>query len=285
MRKLVVTFSALALLISLLFPGRATAQTSAPLVLGIDHIPVVVANLEKAEADFRRMGFSIKPGHSHADGIRNAHVKFPDGTEIELITAPAAVDTLTTEYRAKMKSSDGPVYFGLFAPDRTALAAKLRSNGFPVQDDKSILTFAAGNPLHPLFFGGRNKSPTDKPEYFAHANSAVRLSALWVRDNQELRTLLRSLGMSLIPTQRCPPISPPESNVATLPEGDVYLVPSALATVVVARIEVRNLVTLKSVLKKNKVPMTNHVTCDPGAVWISPTIAHGIWLEFVGPQR
>lgn len=285
MLKLVITFSALALLISLLFPGRATAQTSAALVLGIDHIPVVVANLEKAEADFRRMGFSIKPGHSHADGIRNAHVKFLDGTEIELITAPAAVDTLTTEYRAKMKSSDGPVYFGLFAPDRTALAAKLRSNGFSVQDDKSILTFPADNPLHPLFFGGRNKSPTDKPAYFAHANSAVRLSALWVHDNQELRTLLKSIGKFSPPKRQCAPFSSSEDNAATLSEGAVYFVPSASANVVAARVEVRSLTTLKSLLKKNKVAVTRGITCAPHAVWISPTIAHGIWLEFVGPQR
>jgi len=34
------------------------------------------------------MGCAIKPERSHPDGILNAHVKFTDGTEIELITAP-----------------------------------------------------------------------------------------------------------------------------------------------------------------------------------------------------
>jgi len=89
-------------LIVMLRAGGATAQTPRPLVVGIDHIPVVVADLERAQADFRAMGFAIKPGRPHADGIRNAHVKFRDGTEIELITAPAAVDSLTAEYRCKI---------------------------------------------------------------------------------------------------------------------------------------------------------------------------------------
>ena len=215
----------------LLIAFLSQAQTIAPpLVVGIDHIPVVVANLEKAEADFRRLGFSIKPGRPHADGIRNAHVKFPDGTEIELITAPAAVDALTTEYVAKIKTGDGPVYFGLYAPDRTALAAKLRANGFGVQnDDNSILTFPPGSPLHPLFFGGRNKSPTDKPGYFAHANSATRFSGLWIRDDRQLRGLFQDLGVPLIPMRQCTPISASESSAVALPEGSVCLVPSVRA--------------------------------------------------------
>lgn len=284
MVKSAVTLCALFLLISFLFSNGAIAQRSGPLIVGMDHIPVVVANLEKAEADFRQMGFSIKPGRPHADGIRNAHVKFPDGTEIELITAPATNDALTAEYVAKVKNGDGPVYFGLYAPDRTVLADKLRGDGFPVQDDGGALTFPADSPLHPLFFGGRNKSPTDKPEYFAHANSAMRLSALWVRDNQELRTLLQGLGVPLVPMRPCAPISGSQGMAASLPEGNLYLVPSAPANVVLARVEVRSLATLKSVLKRNKLPIARGILCDPAAIWISPKNAHGIWIEFVGPR-
>src|SRR5580692_8943157 len=83
------------LLIAMLSLIAAKAQTSRPLIFGVDHIPLVVSDLDGAEADFRAMGFSIKPGRPHADGIRNAHVKFPDGTEIELITAPRSADILT----------------------------------------------------------------------------------------------------------------------------------------------------------------------------------------------
>jgi len=39
--------------------------------------------------------------------------------------------------------------------------------------------------------------------------------------------------------------------------------------------------TLLAVLKRNNVPVAKGITCDEGAVWISPATAHGIWLEFV----
>jgi len=174
--------------------GQAPAPTPVPLVLGIDHIPVVVEDLEKAEADFRAMGFVIKPGRVHADGIRNAHIKFPDGAEIELITASAAVDELTSEYRAKMKTGEGPVYFGLYAPDQAAVLARFQTLGIKAQDDDGMLGFPSTSPLHPLFLGGRNKASTDRPEHFAHANSAKSLSGLWVRDSPQLRELLKGLA-------------------------------------------------------------------------------------------
>jgi len=58
-----------------------------PVVRGLDHVPLAVKDLEQAKADFEALGFALKPGRPHDNGLRNAHVKFPDGTEIELITA------------------------------------------------------------------------------------------------------------------------------------------------------------------------------------------------------
>jgi len=265
--------------------SASAAQTPRQLVVGLDHIPVVVADLQKAEADFRAMGFAIKSGHVHPDVIRNVHVKFPDGTEIELITAPAAVDALTAEYRAKLRSGEGPVYFGLYAPDHPSLIARLNASGLPLREDGATLDFPPETALHPLFFGSRNRTPTDRPEHFAHPNSAVRLSAVWIRDTPALHTLFRDLGISVQPVSLCNPILARKGSMALLAEGRVYLVPSASENVIAARVEVRSLETLKSVLSKNHVQMQPADPCEPGAVWVSPPSAHGIWLEFAGPQR
>lgn len=254
-----------------------------PLVIGIDHIPVVVTDLEKAQADFRAMGFAIKPGRFHADGIRNAHVKFPDGTEIELITAPRAVDELTSEYRTKMERGEGPVYFGLYAPASGAVRARFQALQVEAQENDGMFTFPPTSPLHPLFLGRRNKAPTDKPEHFAHPNSAVRLSALWVSDNAELRELLKGLGARLTPIGPCGVIGVTKGMRAPLPEGDLYLVPSEATTVVAARVEVRKLDDLEASLKANEVPMKKDTACDGAAVWVPPSHAHGIWVEFAGP--
>ena len=263
--------------VQLVFPPGAYADTL--LVVGINHTPIVVADLARAQAEFHAMGFAIKPGRPHADGIRNAHVKFPDGTELELITAPAAVDALTKEYHAKQQRGDGPVYFGLTAPDQIALAARLRALGAPVQLTDGALTFPLGNPLHPLFFTMGGVAPTDLPEHYAHANSALRLSAFWVRGNVEERALFSNLGVPMRRSTACGPLG--DADDAALPRGDVFFLKNGPkdGTAIAARVEVRSLEDVTATLKKGGFKALRYAGCN--AIWLPPSVGHGIWLEFV----
>ena len=274
-----------ALLFALLWTGTGQAESQSqpqPLLAGMDHIPVVVRDLERAQSDFKALGFAIKPGRFHPDGIRNAHVKFPDGSEIELITAPAAVDMLTSEYRARLETGEGPVYFGLYAPDHAALSARLAAAGFAASQDGGLMGFPSGSPLHPLFFGTRQKAPTDRPEHFAHANGALRLSGLWVLDLDGEKKLLSKLDVTLHAAKPCGPLQG-SVTVAHLRDGDLLLVRPQTGTgnVAAAQVEVRNLETVKQVLAKNRIALQDYPACDPASVWVPPSAAHGIWLQFV----
>ena len=51
----------------------AAALLLAPAGFGIDHVPIAVNDLEQAAAAYRRLGFVLKPGRPHANGIRNLH--------------------------------------------------------------------------------------------------------------------------------------------------------------------------------------------------------------------
>ena len=45
---------------------------------------------------YQRLGFSLKPGRFHAHGLRNNHIKFEDGSGLELISPPGhPTDDLT----------------------------------------------------------------------------------------------------------------------------------------------------------------------------------------------
>lgn len=257
----------------------AHAAEAAPFVMGVEHTPIVVADLEKAQSDFRAMGFAIKPGRFHADGIRNAHVKFPDGTELELITAPAPTDALTSEYYAKQQRGDGPVYFGLWARDHPALAVRIKALGASVEQDGGALTFPASDPLHHLFFGSGEKASTDRPEHFAHANSALRLSGFWVRGNAQERRLLAGLGVPMHHGPACGPLGAAE--VVALPRGDVLFATTGPhdGALIGARVEVRSLDVAKTTMKKNGLNPKSYPGC--ASLWLPPSAAHGIWLEFV----
>jgi len=52
----------------------------------LDHLVILVHDLEEATEDYGRLGFRVTPGGEHADGLtRNALVPFRDGTYLELV--------------------------------------------------------------------------------------------------------------------------------------------------------------------------------------------------------
>ena len=52
----------------------------------LDHLVILVGDLEEAIGDYGRLGFGVAPGGEHADGLtRNALVPFRDGTYLELV--------------------------------------------------------------------------------------------------------------------------------------------------------------------------------------------------------
>jgi catechol 2,3-dioxygenase-like lactoylglutathione lyase family enzyme len=56
------------------------------MIAGIDHVVILVKDLEKATTDFGALGFTVVPGGEHTDGAtHNALIAFADGTYLELI--------------------------------------------------------------------------------------------------------------------------------------------------------------------------------------------------------
>ncbi|WP_166172858.1 VOC family protein [Rubrobacter tropicus] len=52
----------------------------------LDHLVILVQDLDRATEDYERLGFRVIPGGEHADGLtRNALVPFGDGTYLELV--------------------------------------------------------------------------------------------------------------------------------------------------------------------------------------------------------
>lgn len=56
------------------------------MILGIDHIVILVHDLAAATRDYEEIGFTVIPGGDHADGAsHNALIVFADGTYLELL--------------------------------------------------------------------------------------------------------------------------------------------------------------------------------------------------------
>lgn len=94
----------------------------------IDHVVVLVSDLDKASAEWRDMGFTVTPGGVHAGGLtHNALVCFRDGSYVELIAFRGA-DAGDHPW-ARFRGYWGPVDFALAAPDVAALVRELEGRG------------------------------------------------------------------------------------------------------------------------------------------------------------
>jgi catechol 2,3-dioxygenase-like lactoylglutathione lyase family enzyme len=262
-------------------------SADAPLIVGLDHIPVAVARLEEAAERYRSLGFTLKPGRPHDNGIRNQHAKFADGTEIELITAPEARDPLTTTYRRHLAEGDGPAFLALYAPSMEASAARLDGARAAYSRSGPYLNFDDPPDLGYLFLGPRNHSPTDRPEHFDHPNGASALVAVWLAgdDLSQERRLFAALGAQIASAA----VRAPDAVTATLarfPEGDVVLLPKDRQLVpgrriVGATLRVRSLATVEAVLARGASPAPGRVAGPQGtSIFLAPALTHGLWLEF-----
>lgn len=258
-----------AIICALVVPLVAGRQV-APAVVGLDHVTIGVNDLERAADQYRRLGFSLKPGQPHANGIRNEHAKFPDGTELELITAPESRDALTAAYRRHLARGDGPAFFALFVPDRRRTPPKPKV------------------PLDYLFFGGRNASPTDRPEHFAHPNTAESLIAVWIAadDVEQERRLFESYGARVFSRHVDVPARTPAS-IVRFREGEVVLLPGPYQRVAGRRVigvtlRVGSVEKAAAVLARERIKVER--SSSTPSLFVPPASAHGLWIELRPPS-
>lgn len=249
------------------------SPSAVPVVRGLDHAPVAVIDLDRAAADFRRLGFVLKPGRAHADGIRNMHAKFPNHGGIEFISVSRPHGPLADEYARWLAHGEGGAWWAAYAPDTAALAARLSTLGLARQDGSELPQTALP---HRVFFGTRGPSPTDAPRWYAHPNTAYRLTAVWLAGSMPERRLLASLGVP----EHAEPVCAPFARTAralVFAEGDraryvdVAAVPDR--AILALTVRVRDLAVATRFVAQARVPSHR---C-PRSIWAR---SHGVWLEF-----
>ena len=117
--------------------------------LTLDHLVILVPDLDAAITDYRSLGFTVEPGGTHADGAtHNALVVFADGAYLELIAfllphpghrwgsqaargycgfvdfalLPPSVGAVVAEAAARGLAYQGPLDGGRLRPDGERLA-------------------------------------------------------------------------------------------------------------------------------------------------------------------
>ncbi|CAA9436713.1 MAG: hypothetical protein AVDCRST_MAG80-966 [uncultured Rubrobacteraceae bacterium] len=103
------------------------------MLTGLDHLVILVEELEEAVAGYEELGFRVTPGGEHADGLtRNALVPFADGTYLELVVFLAPNDERDNVWgwRPFLETGGGLVDYCATSGDLTADARRLVEAGF-----------------------------------------------------------------------------------------------------------------------------------------------------------
>jgi hypothetical protein len=202
-------------------------------VAQLDHVTIAVRDLESAAAAFSDdLGFSLKPGRVHENGLRNVHIRFTDGSAIELLTTGDGVpDELSESYERFLSAGDGGAYLALRAGPVEAVLGRLEERAVEARVTRGKafdwVAFPMDHPLHRVYFIHVHTRPPDLPEQLDHANGATGLSAVWVetRAPRALEELLVRFG-----ADACGEVATPEGPAGRgygLRGGAVVVVPAA----------------------------------------------------------
>ena len=188
-----------------LLPAQASIKScrASDSGLRVDHVVIAVSDLDKAGKDYRSLGFTLNPGRLHPNGLLNAHVKFNDGTELELMSIRGEpTDSVAREYATFLHAGDGGAYLAIAAdPARVEDAARgmdlpsrtTRSGPFTwvvVDDSKG----SANGEASPVFFVSYAARPVDHDSLLVHAVGASGIISVGLDASDELELLLGRLG-------------------------------------------------------------------------------------------
>jgi hypothetical protein len=161
------------------------------MLLGIDHLVIVVNDLDAAAADYRRLGFTVVPGGRHPVGSHNVLVSLADGSYVEII----AFYREAPDHRwwSPLQRGERLVDYCLQTDDLKGDTEKFRAAGIDINDPvpwartrpdgyelKWLLSLAQGRHRGVAPFLIEDVTPRSErvPQEFAHQNGASGITRL-----------------------------------------------------------------------------------------------------------
>jgi hypothetical protein len=160
---------------------------------GLDHIVIVVNDLEQAAKDYQQLGFTVVPGGKHPVGSHNVLISLADGSYIEIIAFyREAVDH---RWWAPLQKGERLVDFCMQTDDLRGDTLKLRAAGIAINDPvpwsrtrpdgyelKWLLSLVQGSQrgVAPFLIQDVTLREERIPQAFDHKNHAIGIETLTI---------------------------------------------------------------------------------------------------------
>ncbi|MEI6203631.1 MAG: hypothetical protein WCP68_16910 [Enhydrobacter sp.] len=245
-------------LIALMLFVLAVPASAQQRVQGLDRVPIVVKDIRRARLDFAALGFTVKSDRPHDADVESSYIKFPDGSALELVSPISSADSLSSRYVDWLRDGDGPISLGLYRPGST------------------------NAPPPGVFFGDRQRSPTDMLEDFQHDNAAVGLSGIWLAGSPSEPKLANLPGAKVVNGTFCMPFGFGSKSVQ-FQEGEILMLPESAQVVsgrpiVAVTVKVQSLAITYGYLDGRGKKYRQVTGCGRQSLWVE---GRGLWLEFI----
>lgn len=228
----------------------------------LDHITLAVSDLNKATKTYSDLGFTPKDGSLHKNGLLNKHLKFKDGSSLELMTVQGnPSDAKAKAYQDFLNEKEGAIYLALKAPfDKVMKYADSLYLSYSVIDEDlfSYITFENKGVSSFYFIGYTN--PISDPDYATtHSNKVTGIKAVWITASPMFKELIIALGADFRGTLRTPDN---KENVVYRLNGYDFIIDD-------------------STQEDSKIMGIQFDSSDIFSLeWLPPSENHGVWITF-----
>lgn len=256
----------------------------------MDHVTIAVADLEAAAQRFQDLGFHVREGRLHEDGLQNRFIEFADGTELELMSLQGEPgSTLAEHYAMRIAEGDGAAFLALTGADPDQVLAALKRKGFPagnLQGRAWTYTVLPNGHRASAIYHIAYADGADMDDPGAHANTATGLTGVWLRGSrcEDLVPMLEAIAAVT------PDCESPVAGRIDLGHQALSFLPALAGVpeeraITGVRIAVSDLDALLRILEHEAHSASRILEDDRGRWVIVPAdSAHGVWLQFYQPR-
>ena len=163
------------------------------MILGIDHLVIVVKDLDRAARDYQQLGFTVVPGGQHPVGSHNVLISFADGSYLEIIAFYR--EAIDHRWWEPLQRGERLVDFCLQTDDLRGDTENLKQAGVAINNPvpwsrkrpdgyelKWLLSLATGGHRGVAPFLIEDVTPRSEriPQQFVHANRIAGIEKLIV---------------------------------------------------------------------------------------------------------
>lgn len=251
----------------------------------LDHIIIGVNNLDEISSIvLQKLGFTIKKGNRHKEGITNIFIEFPDTSELEFVQIINPKSNLAQSYFNKLQHKEFGLKFAMRTNQIENLSKNFMLTNFPFKQlnkNNSYITLSASdtNSHYPFFFIQYD----DISHNYSSNIRFMGLQSVWVSTKNIRETIKQfsNFGFKLIDTV----------SIKNIEHKTAWMKNNKFSLIVIEdnhrgikgiSIGVKDIDVLlrkfKHDIKKNAEIINNK---RGRSIILEPQITHSIWFEFI----